>query len=69
MCDVESIAIASGRHRHLGDVAIGNSQERLARDALCLEVEPAMEMVGTQLAEVATQEQWEVEGDSKVGCG
>ena len=51
--NVERIAIAPRRHRHLGDVTIGNGQERLAHLALGLEVETSMKMVRTQLTKVS----------------
>ena len=58
--DVECIAIAACCDSHLGDVAIGNGEERFARDALRLEVEPPMKVVRAQLAEVTAQKEWEV---------
>ena len=43
--DVKGIAIATGSDRHLGDIAIGNGEERLAYDTLCLEVESSMKVI------------------------
>ena len=43
--DVKGIAIATGSDGYLGDIAIGNGEERLAYDTLCLEVESSMKVV------------------------
>lgn len=50
--DVEGASVAAGRHREPRDVAVGHGDQLLAHGAVGLDVDPAVEVARTQLAEV-----------------
>ena len=62
MRHIEHIAVAGGRHPDARDVAVGNGIDRTTDPLQGLDVHPGVEMVGTDLADVAGQRDGKTNG-------
>ncbi len=67
MRDIERIAIASGADRDARHVAVGHGMDGMSRRALRLDVQPPVEMIRAQLAEVGAQQHREIKGQAEAG--